>query len=117
MLSAGAPWDRGRAIIGYGRREGMGLSWWDDYNGNLWRRVVAPEAAPAVLSVDICRLLDDVDAAFRTIAGESATGWPDPHADGSRSDDEYSRCSEPGRYTIVARARAWRAVLRQGVGA
>lgn len=45
--------------------------------------------------------------------------WPDPHRVGaSPGDEEYSRVTDPGRYRIVhARARAWAAVLEDGLGA
>lgn len=62
------------------------------------------------LSPEICELLSDVDAAF---AGAGLSGWPDPHPFGvSPEEDEYSRCSAPMKYAILAaRAQAWRQVL------
>ncbi len=45
-------------------------------------------------------------ALVRTAAGLAP--WPDPHADRSPADDEYSRVTDAGRYRIIgARADAW----------
>lgn len=38
--------------------------------------------------------------------------WPNPHADREASEEEYSRVTDPGRYTaVLLRARAWVEVL------
>lgn len=52
-------------------------------------------------------VLRAVDAAFeRTAAG--LPRWDDPHADRDPTEDEYSRCLDPAKWSIVvARAEAW----------
>src|SRR5688572_893527 len=52
-------------------------------------------------------LLTAVDTAFeRTALG--LRRWDDPHADRDPSEDEYSRCLAPAKWSIVvARAEAW----------
>ncbi|MFJ4716497.1 DUF6226 family protein [Streptomyces sp. NPDC088785] len=48
-----------------------------------------------------------VDGAFAD-TGADTPGWADPHPDRAPLDDEYSRCTDPGRYRILAaRADAW----------
>ena len=57
--------------------------------------------------MDLATLDDAVDAAFAQL-GASTPAWPDPHADRSPSDDEYSRCDNWGKYQILgARVEAW----------
>ncbi|BCN44134.1 hypothetical protein RE9414_24140 [Prescottella equi] len=67
----------------------------------------------AVLSREICELLDDVDATF-AVTGAAAPGWPNPYEDGAEPDEaEYERLTNPDKFVIVvARARAWTRVLR-----
>lgn len=56
-------------------------------------------------------LLGSVEESFGRAAA-SLPPWPDPHADRSPADDEYSRLTDPGRYRILgARADAWLAAL------
>ena len=58
--------------------------------------------------MDSQRLLSAVEAAFVT-TGADTPPWPDPHQ-GTRqpSEEEYSRCLDPGKYRILrARADAW----------
>ncbi|GAA3341034.1 hypothetical protein GCM10017714_23310 [Curtobacterium pusillum] len=39
---------------------------------------------------------------------ESTISWPDPHPDRAPLDEEYSRVTDPHRYTVVgARVRSW----------
>jgi Family of unknown function (DUF6226) len=57
------------------------------------------------------KLLAAVDAAFE-ITGRGLARWPDPHADRSPRDDEYSRLNDPGKWRLVgARADAWLVAL------
>lgn len=44
--------------------------------------------------------------------------WPDPHADRSPTDDEYSRVLDPAKWRVVtARAEAWTtAIVDDGIG-
>ncbi|MFF1260001.1 MULTISPECIES: DUF6226 family protein [unclassified Streptomyces] len=52
-----------------------------------------------------------VDEAF-AVAGVDTPPWPDPHPDGEVRDEEYSRCSEPEKYRVLAaRADAWTQAL------
>ncbi|NIJ12653.1 hypothetical protein FHU38_002997 [Saccharomonospora amisosensis] len=62
-------------------------------------------------------LLEAVTAEFGRTAA-TTPGWPDPHPDGAEPvEEEYSRCTEPGKYRILhARARAWtRALIDAGL--
>ncbi|MGY0020110.1 DUF6226 family protein [Streptomyces sp. cg35] len=52
-----------------------------------------------------------VDEAF-AVTGADTPPWPDPHPDRDVRDEEYSRCSEPEKYRILAaRAEAWTKAL------
>ncbi len=54
-----------------------------------------------------------VDVAFRA-AGRALRSWPDPHADRSPDDEEYSRLTDPQRWRILgARAEAWMVALAE----
>jgi hypothetical protein len=60
-------------------------------------------------------LLAEVDRAFQ-VSGADTPGWPDPHPDRSPAEDEYSRCSNPGKYRILdTRIEAWAQVLSRGL--
>ncbi len=61
--------------------------------------------------VDITELRRTVEQTYRRDAGHLPT-WPDPHADRSPTDHEYSRVLEPAKWRIVtARADAWTSAL------
>lgn len=62
--------------------------------------------------MDIDTLCGAVDDAFAA-TGASTPPWPDPHAaDREPTQEEYSRCLDPGKYRILkARADAWVQVL------
>jgi hypothetical protein len=59
------------------------------------------------------QLLQAVEVEFdRTSAG--AQGWANPHLDRGVTQDEYSRCLDPGKWRIlVARTEAWANALRR----
>jgi len=59
------------------------------------------------------QLLQAVEVEFdRTSAG--AQGWANPHVDRGVTQDEYSRCLDPGKWRIlVARTEAWADALRR----
>jgi hypothetical protein len=61
-------------------------------------------------------LLAAVDRAF-VDTGRGLARWPDPHADRSPRDDEYSRLLDPAKWRIIgARADAWlRALVDAGL--
>jgi uncharacterized protein DUF6226 len=67
--------------------------------------------------VDERTLRDAVEDAF-AVTSRDTPPWPNPHA-GMRmpSDEEYSRCLDPGKYRIIkARCEAWkRALTRLGL--
>ena len=79
--------------------------WWQEGDD-----AAEPFAAP------LLDLLAEVEHAF-AVTGAGTPSWPDPHAtaDGTWRDaaeEEYSRCSDPGKYRILeARAAAWTQVL------
>ncbi|WP_237171037.1 DUF6226 family protein [Prescottella equi] len=90
------------------------MSWWERYNTGIRRMHETGWGADvAVLSREICELLDDVDATF-AVTGAAAPGWPNPYEDGAEPDEaEYERLTNPDKFVIVvARARAWTRVLR-----
>ncbi|MEB3966870.1 DUF6226 family protein [Streptomyces kunmingensis] len=52
-----------------------------------------------------------VDEAF-AVTGADTPPWPDPHPDGEVRDEEYTRCTKPEKYRILAaRAQAWTRAL------
>ncbi|NEB75631.1 hypothetical protein G3I40_10385 [Streptomyces sp. SID14478] len=52
-----------------------------------------------------------VDEEF-AMTGAQTPPWPDPHRDAPVTDEEYSRCLDPGKYRILAaRVEAWTRVL------
>lgn len=54
-------------------------------------------------------LTDRVDAVY---ALSNPTSWPDPHQDREATTEEYSRVTNPEKYSIaILRARAWAQVL------
>ncbi len=68
------------------------MSWWERYNTGIRRMHETGWGADvAVLSREICELLDDVDATF-AVTGAAAPGWPNPYEDGAEPDEaEYER--------------------------
>lgn len=61
--------------------------------------------------MEVTDLVDAVEAAF-AVTGRGLSTWPNPHADRSPNDDEYSRTNDAGRWRIVgARADAWLVAL------
>ena len=63
----------------------------------------------------VTELVEAVETAF-AVTGRGLRTWPDPHADRSPSDDEYSRTTDAARWRIVgARADAWLVAL-EGAG-
>ncbi|WP_425583870.1 DUF6226 family protein [Terrabacter aeriphilus] len=74
------------------------------------------DPSPAIPPAWLSALVRDVDQAF-AVTGAATPGWDDPHPDRSALEEEYSRCSDPGKYRILdARADAWCEVLaRQGL--
>ncbi|MCA1008411.1 DUF6226 family protein [Rhodococcus hoagii] len=89
------------------------MSWWERYNtGIRHMHETGWGADVAVLSREICELLDDVDAAF-AVTGAAAPGWPNPYEDGTAPDEaEYEQLTNPEKFLIVvARAQAWTRVL------
>lgn len=101
-------------------------TWWEDREAFVLRAAeddssvddssFSVEDTP--FSADLLALLADVEAAFAE-TGAGTPGWEDPHHDpaapGERRDsrdEEYSRCSDPGKYRILwTRAEAWTRVL------
>ena len=62
---------------------------------------------------DITELRRTMEEVYRRDAGHLPT-WPDPHADRSPTDDEYSRVLDPGKWRVVtARADAWATALTE----
>ncbi|MFF1396312.1 DUF6226 family protein [Streptomyces sp. NPDC058287] len=58
--------------------------------------------------VDLGRAVDEAFA----VTGVDTPPWPDPHPDREVRDEEYSRCSAPEKYRILAaRADAWTQAL------
>ncbi|MDN4161088.1 DUF6226 family protein [Nocardioides abyssi] len=56
-------------------------------------------------------VVQEVDHEF-AVTGRDTPGWPDPHGEREPSDEEYSRCLDPGKYRILsARVDAWARVL------
>jgi hypothetical protein len=83
----------------------------------LLNRLVVVDAAPMSPSGPPPRpawldtLVAEVDGAF-AVTSTNTPGWPDPHPDRNPAEDEYSRCSDPGKYRILdARVEAWAQVL------
>ena len=61
----------------------------------------------------ITELRRTMEEIYRRDAAHLPT-WPDPHADRSPTDDEYSRVLDPAKWRIVtARADAWATALTQ----
>ena len=62
--------------------------------------------------MDLTALTAAVDRAF-VATGAGLAPWPDPRPDGRPpSEEEYSRCPDPGKYRLLlARADAWVAAL------
>lgn len=90
-----------------------GVSWWERYNDGVRRmHETGWGADAAVLSREICALLDDVDAAS-AVTGAATPGWPNPYEDGTAPEEaEYERLTNPEKFLIVvARAQAWTRVL------
>lgn len=88
-------------------------SWWEDYNNGVRRlHETGWGQNAAVLSSEICELLDNVDRAFAQ-TGSAALGWPNPYQDGPGPDEEaHQRTTNPEKFLIVvARAQAWTKVL------
>ncbi|MGO2774671.1 MAG: DUF6226 family protein, partial [Brachybacterium tyrofermentans] len=94
-------------------------TWWEEHEAIVSRAAedgLSVENPP--FSADLLALLTDVEAAFAQ-TGADTPGWEDPHHDptalGERRDsrdEEYSRCSDPGKYRILwTRAEAWTQVL------
>ena len=95
------------------------LTWWEEREAFVSRAAendLTVEDPP--FSADLLALLADVEDAFAQ-TGADTPGWEDPHHDptapGERRDsrdEEYSRCSDPGKYRILwTRAEAWTRVL------
>ncbi|MET9498780.1 DUF6226 family protein [Streptomyces sp. NPDC006552] len=61
--------------------------------------------------MDLSTLRRAVDEAF-AVTGARTPPWPDPHPDREVRDEEYTRCSRPEKYRILAaRAQAWTQAL------
>lgn len=90
--------------------------WWQEQHTALEEFVQEGDSGAEPFSAPLLDLLAEVERAF-AVTGADTPPWPDPHTgvDGTRRDaaeEEYSRCTDPGKYRILeARAAAWTQVL------
>ncbi|MFN3601494.1 MAG: DUF6226 family protein [Dietzia sp.] len=86
-----------------------GATWWQERDDRL--RGLSGEAGAPVLPDHVCALLDAVESAFAD-TGAHTPGWAGRPIDESPTEEEYSRCPDPGKFRIVpARIDAWVRVL------
>lgn len=87
------------------------MPWWECCNDGVRRmHDTGWGTDAAVLSREICALLDDVDVAF-AVTGAATPGWPNPYEDGTAPDEaEYERLTGldegPARPEVGARSFA-----------
>ena len=71
------------------------MTWWEEHNASVREHGVGRPLLDAAMA-----LLDEVETAF-AVTGAGTPGWPCPDGDGP-AEEEYSRVTIPGRFSIVA---------------